>query len=213
MLGTHPVQSGLFLLLSGLAPQGPPGPAANDSTRPGPVLAVVLPRYDPAAGPAAADTSARRRPKAVRYSDGYYKRLAVHRDASYAMLPLFIAEYALGQSLYNRTNPADTVPASGSLHTWHGVVANAIIVLFGVNTYTGALNLEESSKNPEGSARRSVHAALMVLSDIGFVVTGQLAPGRDGAAPASRRNAHRTVAILSMSTALVGDAMMLIWNH
>jgi hypothetical protein len=163
-----------------------------------------------AAAVAGSDTS--RRPKAVQYSDNYYKRLAVHRYASYAMLPLFAAEYALGQSLYNRLGTADTVPTSRSLRSWHGIVADAIGVLFVVNTYTGFLNLEESSVTRKGRARREVHAALMVLSELGFVATGQLVPGRGGV-DASRRNAHRTVAMLAISTAVVGDALMLIWNH
>lgn len=169
-------------------------------------------RCDWVIGEGAADTGASQRPKAVQYSDNYYKRLAVHRYASYAMLPLFVAEYALGQSLYNRLGTADTVPTSRSLRSWHGIVADAIGVLFVVNTYTGFLNLEESSVTRKGRTRREVHSALMVLSEIGFVATGQLVPGRGGDA-LSRRNAHRTVAMLSVSTAVVGDALMLIWNH
>lgn len=160
----------------------------------------------------AADSAVSQRPTAVRYSDNYYRRLTVHRDVSYAMLPLFVAEYALGQSLYNQLGTADTLPTSRSLRSWHGVVADAIGVLFVVNTYTGFLNLEESSVTAKGRTRREVHSALMVLSELGFVATGQLAPGRGGAS-VTRRNEHRTVAILSISTAVVGDALMLIWNH
>jgi hypothetical protein len=171
-----------------------------------------VPTYEPVLA-VQTDSSRPQRPKAIRYSDESYKRLAVHRDASYAMLPLFVAEYLLGQSLYNQIGPADTLPASPSLRTWHRTVADAIIVLFGVNTYTGALNLEESSSNPDGSARRYAHAVVMILSDVGFVATGQLAPGAQGLTDPSRRTAHRTVAMVSMSTAIVGDLMMLIWNH
>jgi hypothetical protein len=160
-----------------------------------------------------ADSAASRRPRAVQYSDNYYKRLTVHRDASYAMLPLFVAEYALGQSLFNQRGSGDTLPSSRSLRSWHGVVADAIGVLFVINTYTGFLNLEESSMTREGRTRREVHAALMVLSEIGFVATGQLAPGRGDVTSVSRRNAHRTVAVLSISTAVVGDALMLLWKH
>ena len=39
------------------------------------------------------------RPVAFEYSDGYYKRLKVHKIASFATLPLFITQFVLGQKL------------------------------------------------------------------------------------------------------------------
>jgi hypothetical protein len=157
--------------------------------------------------------SVERRPRAVEYSKFYAVRLAIHRYASYATVPLFIAEYALGRSLYN-TAP-DRV--SSSVRSAHGAVAVGIAALFGVNTVTGGWNLWDARKNPAGRTRRTVHAALMLISDAGFVATGALAPSRRdelaGTIDPNRRSLHRTVAIASMSTALAGYLMMLIWKN
>jgi hypothetical protein len=160
---------------------------------------------------APADTQ-RQRPRAIEYSDSYMLRATIHRDASYATLPLFVAEYAIGRSLYNR--PPDST--SSSLRTAHSVVAIGIAGLFGVNTVTGGWNLWASRKDPAGRTRRYIHSALMILSDAGFVATGALAPGHhdDPGAPIdqNRRRLHRSVAIASMSTALAGYLMMLLWK-
>lgn len=162
--------------------------------------------------PASADTGARR-PRAIEYSNFYSVRLTIHRYASYATLPLFVAEYALGRSLYN--TPPDSV--SRSVRSAHGLVAAGIDGLFGLNTVTGAWNLWDSRKDPAGRARRYVHAALMLISDAGFVATGALAPSRRqelaGTIDPNRRSLHRTVAVASMSTALAGYLMMLIWKN
>ena len=165
-----------------------------------PIVALVAP-----------DTG-QRRPRAIEYSNFYTVRLTIHRYASYATIPLFIAEYALGRSLYN-TAP-DSV--SSSVRSAHGAVALGIAGLFGLNTVTGGWNLWHARKDPAGRARRYVHAALMLVSDAGFVATGALAPSRRaelaGTIDPNRRNLHRTVAIASMSTALAGYVMMLFWK-
>jgi hypothetical protein len=155
------------------------------------------------------------RPKAVEFSQAYYTRLAIHRYASYAMIPLFVTEYAIGRSLYNHP---DTLREGGALRTWHGLTAGGIYVLYGVNTLTGAWNLWEGRAVKEGRTRRTIHSALMFISGAGFVATAMLAPdddfGEGGTLDrsSSRRATHRTVAMVSMSTALVGDLMMLIGN-
>jgi len=158
-----------------------------------------------------ADT-VRKRPRAIEYSNFYTVRLTIHRYASFATLPLFVAEYALGRSLYN--TPPDSV--SGSVRSAHGAVALGIAGLFGVNTVTGGWNLWDARKDPAGRTRRYVHAALMLVSDAGFVATGALAPSRRaelaGTIDPNRRSLHRTVAIASMSTALAGYLMMLFWK-
>jgi len=158
-----------------------------------------------------ADTG-RKRPRAIEYSNFYTVRLTIHRYASFATLPLFVAEYALGRSLYN--TPPDSV--SGSVRSAHGAVALGIAGLFGVNTVTGGWNLWDARKDPAGRTRRYVHAALMLVSDAGFVATGALAPSRRaelaGTIDPNRRSLHRTVAIASMSTALAGYLMMLFWK-
>jgi hypothetical protein len=40
-------------------------------------------------------------PGAITYSDGYLLRAKIHKYASFATLPLFATEVALGQSIYN----------------------------------------------------------------------------------------------------------------
>jgi hypothetical protein len=192
-------------------------PAPRDSlTVPasrGPVLPAVWSFSEPSLLPSA--LAPMQRPKAVEFSNAYYTRLAIHRYASFAIWPLFVTEYALGRSLYNQTAPPDTVRGSRSLRTWHGLAADGVYGVFGVNTLTGAWNLWEGRKVKEGRTRRYIHSALMFASDAGFVATAMLAPGRRdiaGTGNPSHRTAHRTVAIVSMSTAVIGDVMMLIWN-
>src|SRR5262252_6958332 len=52
------------------------------------------------------DTPITRRPKAIQYSDWYARRLLVHRIGSYTMIPLFAAEWSLGQNLLQGQDPA-----------------------------------------------------------------------------------------------------------
>ncbi len=172
---------------------------------PGPLLA---PQPASSEALAASSDSGRPRPKAIEFSDAYYTRLTIHRYASYATLPLFVAEYALGQSLYNQT--ADSILRSSSTRNWHGLVANAIGAVFVVNTVTGVWNLVEGAKATEGRTRRYVHAGLMLLSDAGMAWTAQIAPNRRTLS--TNRAKHRNVAMISIGTAVVGDVMMLIWN-
>lgn len=161
----------------------------------------------PLAALAAPDTGGRRRPRAIEYSDLYGVRLQIHRVASYATLPLFVGEFALGQSLYNHP------PGSSATLTAHQITALGLAGLFGLNTVTGAWNLWDSRHDPADRTRRYLHAALMFISDAGFVASGATAPGRrrilrDPSAAAT----HRTIALTSMGVALVGYGMMLVWK-
>lgn len=191
------MQSFAWLIAAGLLQPAAPVPA--------PHLVLPLPSFDAIA---TLSDSGRPRPKAIEFSDAYYTRLTIHRYASYATLPLFAAEYALGQSMYNQS--ADSILRSSSTRSWHGLVANAIGVVFVVNTVTGVWNLWEGRKATEGRTRRYVHAGLMLLSDAGFVWTAQVAPNRRNLA--TRRVTHRNIAMVSIGTSVVGDLMMLIWN-
>jgi hypothetical protein len=145
------------------------------------------------------------RPKAFEYSDGYYTRLKIHKYASFAMLPLFVAQYAVGQKLYNGN-------ASDGTRSLHGALAGATAVLFGVNTVTGVWNLREGRKDPNHRAKRMVHGMLMLVADAGFVATGMLAPDREHERGGGGGNAstHRTMALTSMGIATVAYLMMLI---
>jgi hypothetical protein len=199
--------------------QHSPTPTPNDTTKPippsfraGPVLSADFPSYD--FGVALGDSGVSQRPKAIEYSHLYYTRLAIHHYASFATIPMFVAEYAVGQSLFNQTAAASTTPVSQSLRSWHNMLAGGIGVLFGVNTITGAWNLWEGRKAKEGRTRRYLHSALMILSDAGFVATGAITPHRRTIlTDPNRRNLHRTLAEASAGTALVSYLIMLVGNR
>jgi hypothetical protein len=175
----------------------------------GPRLEATFPVFAPSFGAPLlpAFDSGPRRPRAIEHSDFYYARLTVHRIASYAIVPAFVTEFALGQSLYN--NP----PGTSGTRTAHSVAAIGVVSLFGLNTVTGVWNLWDSRHDPSGRARRYLHAALMLASDAGFVAAEASAPGRRRAVrdPGSRTR-HRTIALTSMGVALTGYGMMLIWK-
>jgi len=149
-----------------------------------------------------------RRPLAFEYSDGYRTRLKIHKYASFATLPLFVAQFAVGQKLYDGNG-------SDSTRSLHGALAASTAVLFGVNTITGVWNLSEGRKDPNHRTKRMVHGILMAVADAGFVATGLMTPesehgelGSEGGG--TSRSTHRAVALTSMGIATVGYLMMLI---
>ena len=147
------------------------------------------------------------RPKAVELSDAYYTRLKIHKYTSYTMVPLFIAQYAVGRKLYNDTSENE------SLRGLHSTLAAGIYVGFGINTVTGAWNLWDTRAQPEGRTRRYVHSILMTAAAAGFVATSAMAPDDDeGGGDAGGASAHRNMAIASMSTAVVGGLLMVFWK-
>ncbi|HEY1951945.1 MAG TPA: hypothetical protein VGG76_03985, partial [Gemmatimonadaceae bacterium] len=79
--------------------------------------------------PAAPDTVTRKRarPRAIEYSDAYYTRLRIHQIASYTELPMFAAEWFLGQRLLNEEKTG--FPSNG-LKTAHTAVALGLGALF-----------------------------------------------------------------------------------
>ena len=161
--------------------------------------------YEPT--PTPVDTPVTQRPRAIEHSNFYYARLTIHRDASYAMIPLFVTEYALGASLY--AHP----PGSNGTRTAHGIVGAGLIGLFGINTVTGTWNLWDSRHDKPGRARRYIHAGLMLLSDAGFVATAATAPSRRTVlVDPNRKRLHRTLAFASMGLAIGGFGMMLVWR-
>jgi hypothetical protein len=161
----------------------------------------------PLAETAASQAPPARRPMAVEYSEGYQTRLKIHKYASWATLPLFVAQFAVGQKLYNGNG-------SDGTRTAHGVLAGGTAVLFGVNTVTGVWNLSEGRKDPNHRTKRMVHGILMAVADAGFVVTGLTAPesehGELYESGGNNRSTHRAVAITSMGIATVAYLMMLI---
>jgi len=158
------------------------------------------------------DTPVVQRPRAIEYSDSYYTRLTIHRIGSYTMIPLFAAEYSLGQNLINDAAPP------GWLKPTHVAVASGIGILFSVNTVTGLWNLWEARQDPDGRTRRTVHSILMLASDAGFLAAAGLTPEREegGFTNATdyqhRVNLHRGVAIGSFALSTIGGAMMWFWK-
>ncbi len=170
------------------------------------VETLVPPSLDSTAAPAwvvAVDTS-----RAVEYSDAYFTRLTIHKYASYAMIPMFVAQYAAGEQLLDKGSDAPRWARD-----LHGPLAAGVAGLFTVNTVTGGWNLWEGRHDPEGRTRRTLHGALMLLADAGFAATGMLAEGAEE--NSDRRNLHRTVALSSMGVSLVSYAIMLplFGNH
>ena len=108
-------------------------------------------------------------PVATTYSNGYEVRLKIHKYASFATLPLFATEFALGQSLYDN-------PDTGSRKAVHGALGAGIVGLFGVNTVTGVWNLWESRHDENGRKLRILHSVLMLAADGGFVAASATAP-------------------------------------
>ncbi len=147
---------------------------------------------------------------AIEHSDGYQTRAKIHKYASYATLPLFVTELALGQSLYDGTE-------SNGKQTAHAVVGAGIVGLFGVNTVTGLWNMfGEGRQETEGKTIRLVHGLLMMAADVGFLATTATAPsnGRKGALTFDAdRVTHRNLAIASISVGTAGYLLMLFGNH
>jgi len=157
----------------------------------------------PARDPQAALTP---RPMAFEYSDAYRTRLKIHKYASFATAPLFIAQFAVGQKLYDGN-------ASDGTRSAHSALAVSTAALFGVNTVTGVWNLYEGRKDPNKSRKRKLHGILMLAADAGFVATGMLAPDDDDEGEGEgggNRSTHRTVALASMGIATVAYLIMLI---
>ncbi|HEX6558475.1 MAG TPA: hypothetical protein VF021_03415 [Longimicrobiales bacterium] len=149
-------------------------------------------------------------PQAIDHTDAYYTRLTIHRYASYAMLPLFGAEYLIGQKLINGGDVAGWVKPA------HVAVAGTIGALFVVNTVTGAWNLYDARKDPD-KVRRYLHAALMLAADAGILYTASIAEGEDdGFGGVFGRNddntRHRNAALASFGVASAGTIMMWLWK-
>ena len=153
------------------------------------------------------------RPVAIEYSDGYQLRRKIHRYASFATLPLFATEFALGQSMFN-TTPADDSAKRGV----HAAIGAGIVGLFGVNTVTGAWNLfGEGRKDPNHRTLRLVHGLLMMAADAGFVATAMSGPNsrnpRHALTYQADKVTHRNLGVASISVGTAGYLLMLFGNR
>jgi hypothetical protein len=148
---------------------------------------------------------------AVEHSDAYRTRAKIHKIASFATLPLFAAEVALGQSIYN------TAAVSSGNRSAHIAVGTGIIGLFAVNTVTGAWNMfGEDRQESKGRSLRLVHALLMMAADAGFVataVTGPHSNRREALTIPTGEATHRAIAFSSIGIGTTGYLVMLIGNR
>ena len=155
---------------------------------------------------AAETQSPRPRVAAFEYSDAYKTRAKIHKYASFATLPLFATEFALGQSLYS--NPSESKKGA------HIAVGSGIIGLYGVQAATGVWNLVEARKDPntDGKKRRLVHSILMLASGAGFAITPAFAPGEHDRLESGygSASAHRAVAFTSIGIGTAGYLVMLL---
>ncbi|HEY3885772.1 MAG TPA: hypothetical protein VGL62_11220 [Vicinamibacterales bacterium] len=186
-------------------------PTAADAAA---VVHFELPATLPLLAPPLDAGTAQRRPIAIEYSHAYQVRLKIHKYASFATLPLFATELALGQSLYTNT-PTDRGDARKGLHAFIGT---SIIGLFGLNTVTGAWNLfGEGRKDPHNRTLKLVHGLLMMAADGGFVATTMSGPNSQRVGERftyeSDKAWHRDLAIGSISVATVGYLIMLFGNR
>lgn len=150
-------------------------------------------------------TPPRRREKAIEISDAYATRLAIHKWASYATIPLFTAQAIVGERLFNIEQAGNRAPKG--LRDTHDLLAAGVGVLFGVNTLTGSINWWETRSQPKGRTWRTIHAALMLASDAGFAYTAAL--GTNARRLEASRIQHKNWAFGSASAALVSYVMML----
>ena len=183
------------LLFAGVASE--PVATGSGSRGPGPRMESARVGIDLSAS----DTVKPRR-RAVRLSDAYHTRLRIHKVASFAMLPLFAAQYAAGDQLYKKGSAAPDWAQNS-----HGVLAASVAGLFTLNTITGGLNWWETRRQEKGRTWRTVHAAMMLAADAGFTATGLLA--EDAETSGDDRRLHRTVALTSIGVATASYLMML----
>jgi hypothetical protein len=162
----------------------------------------------PTAEQAAQPPAQTSRPAAIEYSDAYELRARIHKYASFATLPVFATELALGQSVYTDANPRTSAARNA-----HIVVGTAITGLFVVNTVTGVWNMWESRHDPSHHRLKLVHGIMMLGADAGFVATFATGPGgRVNTTLGAERQTHRTVALTSIGLATGSYLLMLFGN-
>lgn len=179
-------------------------------------VTFMVPSAPPASAPrikvwsiafAREDQIPRQRPVAVEYSDAYRLRAKIHKYASLATLPLFVAEGFVGQSLYN--DPSESKKSA------HLAIATGIGALFAINATTGVWNLIESRKDPNNRTRRTWHGALMLAATAGFLAAAATGPenenehGQAGTFNTSAANTHRAIVFTSFTLATASYLIML----
>ena len=152
-----------------------------------------------------ADTTPRRRRKAIEVSDWYSRRLTIHRYVAYATVPVFALQWAAGDRLYKHGSQAP-----GWAKTAHRAGATSLAAMFTVNTVTGAWNWWDSRSASQGRMLRTLHALTMLGSDAAFTYAG-IKLSDEAETSSAKRSQHRTVALSAMGVTVVsGLAMKLI---
>lgn len=176
-------------------------PVASPDSLVGPVMASL------ASGVLAPDDTVRKRRKSIEVGEWYERRLRIHRYGSYAIYPLFALQAVAGNQIF-----PDPQNAPDWAKTSHRVGASALAGVFTVNTVTGLWNLWDSRSVPQGRARRTVHALLMLASDAGFTYAGARL-SEQAETSVDKRREHRKWAYGSMATALTGIGVMTFWKE
>jgi hypothetical protein len=154
------------------------------------------------------DGQTQKRPVAIEYSDAYRLRAKIHKYASFATLPLFVAEAFVGESLYN--DPTESKKSA------HLAIATGIGALFAVNGTTGVWNMIESRKDPNDRTRRTLHGILMLAASAGFLAAAATGPhsehehGQVGTFDPAQANTHRAIVFTSFGLALTSYMIMLL---
>ena len=176
--------------------------AAPDTSRLAPTVVIAEQQQQ--------DTTRRRR-RAVEVSEWYGRRLTIHRTLSYAMLPVFVAQYVAGSKLYD-AEQAGGSPAPSWARPVHQVGAGAIAGIFTVNTVTGLWNLWDSRHTEDHRWLRVSHAVLMLGADAAFAYTG-IKLSDEAENSAEKRKQHRTVALYAIGISTVSGVAMKIFNR
>jgi len=180
----------------------PPAPA-NDS------VAAVTSAADPVLPVihrSGSVDSAQGRPKVVELSDWYYRRLTIHRWVAWGTLPVFAAQWAAGQRLYDDSREAPTWAK-----TTHRVGATVLAAGFTANTVTGVWNLWDSRSVKRGRALRTIHGISMLVADGMFTYAGAKLSD-EAEQSADKRQLHRTIALSAMGLSTVSGIAMKLWN-
>jgi len=146
------------------------------------------------------------RPRAIEVSDWYGRRLTIHRSLSYAVIPIFAAQWAAGERIYKH---GDQAPDWAK--TTHRAGATALAGIFTINTVTGLWNLWDSRQTPNGRALRTVHALSMLVADAGFTYAG-VKLSKEAETDFNKRRQHRTIALSSMAVTIVSGLAMKLYN-
>jgi len=143
-------------------------------------------------------------PPSSPYTRAYEIRQDIHKYASYATLPLFAGEFALGQSL--SSEPGN----SGSARGLHAALGTGLVGLFFVETVTGGWNLWQSRHEKNNRTPRMIHGFLMIAANAGFVATSASAPSHHHPSTFDHdRTVHRNIAIASIGIGTAGYLLSL----